>query len=87
MAAVNVASVVSEVAAQSVAIVAVGGAVLVLLVTIKAFKWVKRALTATDGGGTHYGNSFAAADYYPDNYEEWARRETLASREYDSLGK
>lgn len=47
MSAVNVSSVVAEIQAQGTAIAAVGGAVLLVLVVIKAFRWVRQAL----GGG------------------------------------
>jgi len=43
-AAIDVASVVTDVAAQAVPIALIGAAVLLLTVGIKAFKWVRRAL-------------------------------------------
>lgn len=43
-AAVDVGSVTSDIAAQGAPIAAIGAAVLLLLVGIKAFKWVRRAM-------------------------------------------
>jgi len=43
-AAVNVASVVTDIGAQSAPVASIGAAVLLLLVAIKAFKWVRRAM-------------------------------------------
>jgi len=43
-AAVDVADVVTDVGAQVAPVTAIGGAVLLLLVAIKAFKWVRRAM-------------------------------------------
>lgn len=43
-AAVDVAAVVTDIGAQSAPIAAIGAAVLLLLVGIKAFKWVRRAM-------------------------------------------
>jgi len=43
-AAVDVADVVTDIGAQSASVVAIGAAVLLLLVGIKAFKWVRRAM-------------------------------------------
>ena len=43
-AAVDVAAVVTDIGAQSASVVAIGGAVLLLIVGIKAFKWVRRAM-------------------------------------------
>jgi len=40
---IDVTSVVSTIAAQATPIAAIGGAVLAILVGIKAFKWVRRA--------------------------------------------
>lgn len=42
--AITVTDVVSDISAQSAPVTAIGGAVLLLLVAIKAFKWVRRAL-------------------------------------------
>jgi len=44
-AAVDVSAVTTDIAAQAAPIAAVGAAVLVLYVGIKAFKWVRRALS------------------------------------------
>lgn len=44
-AAVDVAGVVTDIGAQTASIVAVGGAVLLLYVSVKAFKWVRSALS------------------------------------------
>ena len=44
-AAVDVSSVVTEIEAQAAPIAAIGAAVLILYVGIKAFKWVRRALS------------------------------------------
>jgi hypothetical protein len=44
-AAVDGAAVVTDVAAQAAPIAAIGGAVLLVFVGIKAFKWVRRALS------------------------------------------
>jgi hypothetical protein len=44
-AAVDVTAVTTDIAAQSAPIAAVGSAVLVLYVGIKAFKWVRKALS------------------------------------------
>jgi hypothetical protein len=44
-AAIDVTGVVTEIGAQSVPIALIGAAVLVLFVGIKAFKWVRRALS------------------------------------------
>lgn len=43
-AAVDVANVVTDIGAQVAPVTAIGGAVLLLLVAIKAFKWVRRAM-------------------------------------------
>lgn len=43
-AAVDVAAVVTDIGAQVAPVTAIGGAVLLLLVAIKAFKWVRRAM-------------------------------------------
>jgi len=43
-AAVDVADVVTDIAAQVAPVTAIGGGVLLLLVAIKAFKWVRRAM-------------------------------------------
>lgn len=43
-AAVDVTSVVTDIGAQSASIAAVGAAVLVLYVGVKAFRWVRQAL-------------------------------------------
>jgi hypothetical protein len=44
-AAVDVAAVVTDIGAQAAPIAAVGAAVLLVFVGIKAFKWVRRALS------------------------------------------
>ncbi|WP_295542056.1 major capsid protein [uncultured Pseudacidovorax sp.] len=44
-AAVDVAAVVTDIGAQIAPITAIGGAVLLVVVSIKAFKWVRRALS------------------------------------------
>jgi len=43
-AAVDVADVVTDIGAQVAPVTAIGGAVLLLIVAIKAFKWVRRAM-------------------------------------------
>lgn len=43
-AAIDVEDVVTDIAAQAAPIAAIGGAVLLITVAIKAFKWVRRAL-------------------------------------------
>jgi len=43
-AAVDVADVVADIALQAAPVAAIGAAVLLLLVAIKAFKWVRRAM-------------------------------------------
>jgi hypothetical protein len=43
-AAVDVADVVTDIGAQAASVAAIGAAVLLLLVGIKAFKWVRRAM-------------------------------------------
>lgn len=43
-AAVDVSDVTTDIAAQAAPVAAIGAAVLVLLVAIKAFKWVRRAM-------------------------------------------
>jgi len=43
-AAVDVTDVETDIAAQAAPVAAIGGAVLLLLVAIKAFKWVRRAM-------------------------------------------
>lgn len=43
-AAVDVEDVVTDIAAQAAPIAAIGAAVLILMVGIKAFKWVRRAM-------------------------------------------
>lgn len=43
-AAVDVAAVVTDIGAQVAPITAIGGAVLLVFVTIKAFRWVRSAL-------------------------------------------
>ena len=42
--AVDVDGVVTDIGAQVAPVAAIGGAVLLLLVAIKAFKWVRRAM-------------------------------------------
>jgi len=44
-AAIDVSDVTADIAAQAAPIAAIGGAVLVLMVGIKAFKWVRRAMS------------------------------------------
>ncbi len=44
-AAVDVTDVVADIAAQSAPIALIGSAVLILVVGIKAFKWVRRAMS------------------------------------------
>jgi len=44
-AAVDVAGVVTDIGAQTASIVAIGGAVLLVYVGVKAFKWVRAALS------------------------------------------
>ena len=44
-AAVDVAAVVTDIGAQVASVTAIGAAVLLLLVAIKAFKWVRRAMS------------------------------------------
>jgi len=43
-AAITVTGVVTDIGAQVAPVTAIGGAVLLLLVAIKAFKWVRRAM-------------------------------------------
>lgn len=43
-AAVDVSAVVTDIAAQAAPIALIGAAVLILMVGIKAFKWVRRAM-------------------------------------------
>lgn len=43
-AAVDVTAVVTDIGAQAASVAAIGAAVLLLLVGIKAFKWVRRAM-------------------------------------------
>jgi hypothetical protein len=43
-AAVDVAAVVTDIGAQGASVALIGAAVLLLLVGIKAFKWVRRAM-------------------------------------------
>jgi hypothetical protein len=44
-AAIDVAAVVTDIGAQVAPITAIGGAVLLVFVAVKAFKWVRRALS------------------------------------------
>lgn len=44
-AAIDVADVVTDIGAQAVPVAAIGAAVLLLFVGIKAFKWVRKALS------------------------------------------
>lgn len=44
-AAVDVAAVTTDIAAQIAPIVAIGGGVLLVMVSVKAFKWVRSALS------------------------------------------
>ncbi len=44
-AAISVTDVVTDIEAQAAPIAAIGAAVLILMVGIKAFKWVRRALS------------------------------------------
>lgn len=44
-AAVDVSGVVTDIGAQTASIVAIGGAVLLVYVGVKAFKWVRSALS------------------------------------------
>lgn len=43
-AAVDVSAVTTDIAAQAAPVAAIGAAVLILMVGIKAFKWVRRAM-------------------------------------------
>lgn len=43
-AAIDVADIVTDIAAQAAPVAAIGGAVLLLIVGIKAFQWVRKAL-------------------------------------------
>lgn len=43
-AAVDVAAVVTDIGAQAASVTSIGAAVLLLIVGIKAFKWVRRAM-------------------------------------------
>jgi Inovirus Coat protein B len=43
-AAISVTAVTTDIAAQAAPVAAIGAAVLLLLVAIKAFKWVRRAM-------------------------------------------
>lgn len=43
-AAVDVSAVVTDIGAQATPVAAIGGAVLVLIVGIKAFRWVRQAM-------------------------------------------
>lgn len=44
-AAIDVSGVVTEIQAQSPSIALIGGAVLIIFVAVKAFKWVRKALS------------------------------------------
>lgn len=44
-AAVDVADVVTDIGAQVTSIIAIGGAVLLVMVAVKAFRWVRSALS------------------------------------------
>lgn len=44
-AAIDVAAVVTEIGTQSVPITLIGGAVLLIMVAVKAFRWVRSALS------------------------------------------
>lgn len=44
-AAIDVSAVTTDIAAQAAPVAAIGGAVLLLIVGIKAFKWVRKALS------------------------------------------
>lgn len=44
-AAIDVTAVVTDIGAQAAPVALIGGAVLILLVGIKAFKWVRRAMS------------------------------------------
>lgn len=44
-AAIDVAAITTDIAAQAAPVAAIGGAVLLLYVGIKAFKWVRKALS------------------------------------------
>jgi DMSO/TMAO reductase YedYZ heme-binding membrane subunit len=44
-AAVDVEDVVTDIGAQAAPVAAIGGAVLLLIVAVKAFKWVRRAMS------------------------------------------
>ena len=44
-AAIDVTAVVTDISAQAASVAAIGGAVLILFVGIKAFKWVRMALS------------------------------------------
>lgn len=44
-AAINVSDIVTDIAAQAAPVALIGGAVLLLVVGIKAFQWVRKALS------------------------------------------
>lgn len=44
-AAIDVGSVVSEIGAQAIPVAVVGGAVMLIMVAVKAFKWVRAAFS------------------------------------------
>lgn len=44
-AAIDVTAIVTDIAAQAVPVGLIGGAVLLLMIAIKAFKWVRRAMS------------------------------------------
>lgn len=45
-AAVDVAAVVTDIGAQAAPIASIGGAVLLIVVAVKAFQWVRRAMSS-----------------------------------------
>lgn len=71
MAAVEVAQAVTDVESQVASVVAVGLAVLLVLVAVKAFRWVRAALS----GGDYFDSSWddADRDYTQADYERDTR--------------
>jgi len=67
MAAVDVEPVVTDIAAQAEPIMALGLAVLLVFVTLKAFRWVRAVLN--ESSGQDWGDTFDDTTYTDDDYK------------------
>jgi len=93
MAAVDVSVVTSEIAAQMPAVVSVGGAVLLVIVAIYAFRWIKSALMGVDSDfewdDTVDTDSMPEADVVhpdedePNEYSDYQDPRDMSPEEFD----